>query len=135
MFFLRRPTEQQINSLLASRQSMPFSYPDVSATRATPPPAGWRINHMRALVGKGKPAYESTVAALFSWQLLAIQGLQVFPSTPSLEPHTNVAILSHHFGIWSVDFCRVIYVLNNQPEQNGQVLRTVSPTAHFPATP
>lgn len=123
MFFLRRPTEQQIRSLLAERESARFSYPSVGATRATPPP-GWRINHMRALVGKGRSAHEAITAALFSWQLLAIQGLKVFPSTPVLQPHTNVAILSRHFRMWSVDFCRVIYVLNEQTEQNGKILRT-----------
>jgi uncharacterized protein (UPF0548 family) len=123
MFFLRHPTEQQIRSLLAERESAPFSYADVGATLATPPP-GWRVNHMRALVGKGRLAYEAIAAALFSWQLLAIKGLKVFPSTPVLQPHTNVAILSRHFGIWSVDFCRVIYVLKEEPEQNGKILRT-----------
>lgn len=123
MFFLRRPAEQQVRLLLAERESAPFSYPSVGATRATPPP-GWRINHMRALAGKGRLAYEAIAAALFSWQLLAIQGLEVFPSTPAPQPHTNVAILSRHFGIWSVDFCRVLYVLKEEPEQNGKILRT-----------
>ena len=102
---------------------MPFSYPNVGATRGTPPP-GWRVSHMRALAGKGRSAFEATTVALFSWQLLAIQGLEVFPSTPVLHPRTNVAILSRHFGIWSVDFCRVIYVLHDEPEQNGAILRT-----------
>jgi uncharacterized protein (UPF0548 family) len=123
MLFLRRPTDQQIHTLLAARESIPFSYSDVGATRTTPPP-GWHINHMRQLIGIGKAAHERAVAALFSWQLLAIDGLEVFPSATTLQPHTNVAILSRHFGVWSVDFCRVIYVLQDEPENDGALLRT-----------
>jgi len=134
MFFLRRPTEQQIRSLLAERESAPFSYPSVGATRAAPPP-GWRINHLRALAGKGSSAYEATATALFSWQLLAIQGLKVFPSTPVLQPHTNVAILSRHFGIWSVDFCRVVYVLMVNQNRVEQFFAPASRTARYPVTP
>lgn len=123
MLLLRRPTDQQIHTLLAARESFPFSYSAVGATRSTPP-AGWSINHMRQLIGNGKAAYQRAVAALFSWQLLAIDGLEVFPSPATLQPHTNVAMRSRHFGIWSVDFCRVIYVLQDQPENDGALLRT-----------
>ncbi len=85
---------------------------------------GWHINHMRRLTGSGRPKFDALVDALFSSELLAIDGLEVFPSTDKLEPGTGVAILSRHFGIWSVDFCRVIYVLREEPEQDGAVLRT-----------
>ena len=123
MFFLRRPTDQQVLTLLAARESVPFSYSDVGGTRLSPP-AGWRINHMRQFIGTGKAAYEKAVWALFSWQLLAIDGLQVFPCKTPLQPNTDVAILSRHFGIWSADFCRVIYVLRDQPEKSGEILRS-----------
>jgi uncharacterized protein (UPF0548 family) len=79
---------------------------------------------MRLLVGTGRATFDTVVEALFSWKLLAIDGLQVFPSTSTLQTGTDVAILSRHFGIWSVDFCRVIYVLKDEPEQDGKVLRT-----------
>jgi uncharacterized protein (UPF0548 family) len=123
MLFLRRPTDQQIHALLAARESVPFSYCDVGATR-TSPPSGWRINHMRQLIGIGKVARDRAIVALFSWRLLAIDGLEVFPSATRLQPHTNVAIRSRHFGIWSVDFCRVIYVLQDERENDGALLRT-----------
>jgi uncharacterized protein (UPF0548 family) len=109
--------------LLDQHKGQPFSYPDVGATRTTPP-AGWLINHMCERIGKGRALHERAVAALFSWQLLQIDGLEVFPSSTTLQPNTNVAIRSRHFGIWSVDFCRVIYVLQDEPQKDGAVLRT-----------
>jgi uncharacterized protein (UPF0548 family) len=123
VLFLLKPSETLIRSLLAERAGMRFSYPHVQATR-TSPPEGWWINHMRLKVGTRRADFDALVEALFSWELLAIDGLQVFSSTQTLQVGTDVAIVSRHFGIWSVDFCRVIYVLNDDPEQDGTVLRT-----------
>lgn len=123
MLFLLKPSENSIRSRLAERAAMTYSYPHVGATRSKPP-AGWRINHLRLQVGTGRAKFDTVVNALFSWKLLAIDGLEVFPSTPTLDRNTDVAILSRHFGIWSVDFCRVIYLLRDEPEQDGKVLRT-----------
>lgn len=122
MLFLSKPAAPVIRSLLAKRGALPFSYAQVGAARAAPP-GGWHINHMRARIGTGRPAHERAVAALFSWRLLAVDGLQVFPSGASLQPDTSVALVSRHFGIWSVDFCRVIYLLKDELGENG-VLRT-----------
>jgi uncharacterized protein (UPF0548 family) len=41
-----------------------------------------------------------------------------------MQPHSNVALLSRHFGPWSLDFCRVIYVWDRQSEDGGAVQRT-----------
>ena len=100
---------------LARRQSAPFSYPQVGATR-TAPPGGWRIQHMRALVGTGRRRFGAAVGALLSWKLLAVDGLEVFPSAATLEQGTSVVIYSRHFGIWSFDFCQVLYVLKDEPQ-------------------
>lgn len=79
---------------------------------------------MSVVMGNGRPLFDKAVAALFSWQLMAVRGLQVFPSTPLPQPHHDVAILSRHFGIWSLDFCRVIYVLEREREEDGAMERT-----------
>jgi len=127
MLFIARPTDQEIRARLASREAMRFSYSEVGATRSTPP-AGYRINHMRALLGKGEGVHARAVSALFSWRLLTVAGLEIFPSQPPVAPQTNVALLSRHFarlgGLWSLDFCRVIYILEAQSEHGGAIRRT-----------
>ena len=123
MLFLRKPSPRALDSLRLERSSESFSYPHVGATRSAPP-AGWPVNHQRALLGRGPAAHERAVRALFSWRLLAIEGLAVYPSTPTVEPRSEVAILSRHLGIWSVDFCRVIYRLEEEPEADRTRLRT-----------
>jgi uncharacterized protein (UPF0548 family) len=123
MFFKIRPTDQKIRSLRDARKELSFSYADVGATRMTPP-SGWRINHMRSRLGRGRVVHDKAVNALFSWELLTVGSLEVFATAPGVVPQADVAILSRHFGIWSVDFCRVIYVLNEEPENGGAMLRT-----------
>jgi uncharacterized protein (UPF0548 family) len=123
MLSVLRPDTARILAELAARTSLPFSYPHVGAT-ATAPPSGWRINHLRCQTGKGRSAFDALAAALFSWKLLAVGGLEVFPSSPDLQPGTAVAIRSRHFGLWSLDFCRVIYVLRDQPENHETLFRT-----------
>ncbi len=123
MLFLRRPTEKEICAALEARKSLSFSYPYVGATRTTPPP-GWRINTLELIAGRGRSIREQLVAALFSWKLLAVAGIEVFAVDAQVHTGTDVAILSRHFAIWSLDFCRVIYVLNQEPERHGAILRT-----------
>src|SRR6478672_4301302 len=123
MFFKIRPADQKIRSLRDARKELPFSYADVGATRTTPP-SGWRVNHMRNLLGRGRAVHDKAVNALFSWELLTVGSLEVFATAPRVAPKADVAIRSWHFGIWSVDFCRVIYVLNGEPEKGGAILRT-----------
>jgi uncharacterized protein (UPF0548 family) len=127
MLFVARPTDQEIHARLATREAMPFSYSEVGATQSTPP-ASYRINHMRAMLGKGQGVHARAVNALLSWRLLTVAGLEIFPSQPPMQVQTNVALLSRHFGrlggIWSLDFCRVIYILEAQPENGGAIRRT-----------
>jgi uncharacterized protein (UPF0548 family) len=123
MLFLRPPAEAQIHALLLKRKPMPFSYSEVGATRCTPP-LGYRINHMRALLGKGAKIHARAVDALLSWKLLAVAGLELFPAHPLMQPRTDVALLSRHFGLRSLDFCRVIYVFEGESESAGAIQRT-----------
>src|SRR5215475_3921699 len=123
MLFLQRPTEKRIRELLNDRESMPFSYSETGATRSRPP-RGYRVNHLRALLGKGKEVHTRAVKALLSWRLLTVAGLELFPAQPAMRTETCVALLSRHFGLWSLDFCRVIYVLEAEPGNGGAIQRT-----------
>jgi uncharacterized protein (UPF0548 family) len=123
MLFVRRPTDQEVRVFLATREPMSFSYSEVGRTRSTPP-AGYRINRMRTLLGTGAEVHTRAVSALLCWRLLAVGGLELFPKDLPAQPQTNVALLSRHFGLWSLDFCRVIYVLEAQSESNGAIERT-----------
>ena len=123
MLFLRRPADKKVHALLTERESMTFSYSAVGATRSAVPP-GYGINHMRAFLGEGDAVRVRAIKALFSWKLLAVTGLELYPKSPPIKPLTNIALLSPHFGLWSLDFCRVIDAFEGQPENGGAILRS-----------
>ena len=79
---------------------------------------------MRKFLGKGRNVHDKAANALFSWELLTIGVAELVCSASRAVPNVDVAILSWHFGLWSVDCCRVIYVLKDEQEGGGTIQRT-----------
>lgn len=73
---------------------------------------------MRARSGTGKGVHDRAVDALLNWKLLAVAGLELFPAYPVMQAQTNVALLSRHIGLWSLDFCRVVHVFKGESERD-----------------
>jgi len=94
MFFLRKPTPADIESFLASQRKYGFSYPEVGATLAQLP-AGYTHDHNRVELGRGAGVYRRACEALRSWQMFKL-----------------VAAMFRHFGFWSLNSARVIYVFS-----------------------
>ncbi|HVO58294.1 MAG TPA: DUF1990 domain-containing protein [Dongiaceae bacterium] len=123
MLSLLKPSDERVLGWLKDRHGAEFSYPDVGATRGTPP-AGWNVNRVRRRIGNGRGVHAALVQALFAWELVRAAGTQVFANADTISPGTEVALRSRHFGIWSVDFCRVVYLLHDEPEKDGPIRRT-----------
>jgi len=123
MLFLRQPGPRQIEALRNALRLAPYSYGHVGATRTSPPP-GWRINQRREHVGSGREDHARAVAALFSWRLLHLPGLAVYPSAPAVAPGETVALVSRHLGIWSLDVARIIDCFRELPSPDGSRIST-----------
>ena len=57
MFLIKRPTEKRIADFLRSTETLPFSYTEAGMT-AVQPPAGYRVDHNRVILGKGPETFE-----------------------------------------------------------------------------
>jgi uncharacterized protein (UPF0548 family) len=60
---LRKPSEARIGRFLDDQRSLPFSYPEVGASRDGAPP-GYPVNQLRGWLGAGPEAFERAVEAL-----------------------------------------------------------------------
>ena len=50
-------------------------------------------------------------AASIDWEMFNLGWVRLFqPNTP-IEVDATVAVLVHHFGFWSLNACRVVYVI------------------------
>jgi len=72
------------------------------------PPSGYNIDRTRIQIGKGELVWGRAVVAVRRLQMFNIRRLRLcWPDSP-MAAGTNVAVVVHHFGFWSLNACRVV---------------------------
>jgi uncharacterized protein (UPF0548 family) len=118
MFLLSRPTESRIRNVLASQRARDFSYPDVGATRSELP-AGYAVLRGRVELGQGSTTFDRAMQALRQWKMFDMPGIQLcWPDAP-VQPESAVAVVVRHLGFWSLNCCRIVYVV----DEDGPIRR------------
>ena len=110
VFALRRPSASDIRAFLASQGDSTFSYPEVGATRG-PAPTGYTVDRNRVQLGCGGKVFRKAVEALRAWQMFALGWVELHVPGTAIAPNSTVAVLVEHFGFWSLNAARVIYVI------------------------
>ena len=129
MFLFRRPSEAHIREFLRTREDDSFSYPEVGATRHAAP-ASYDVDHNRMMLGRGVEDYERAKQAIRDWKMFDVPGLQLcYPDTP-IEAGRNVAPLAHHLGFYSLNACRIVYVIE-EPMRFGFAYGTLTEHAEI----
>lgn len=116
MFYLSKPSGEEIEEFIRAQSKLSLSYKEVGATREFAAPAGYPINHLRRKLGKGETVYQKAVAALRSWQMYALDWTEVFPKNTPVAENLATATLVNHLGFWSLNPCRVVYTLHEETE-------------------
>ena len=115
MILLRKPSDARIGRFLDDQRSLPFSYPEVGASRDGAPP-GYLVNQLRGWLGAGPETFARAVEALRVWKMYETGWTKLcWPDTPITEG-TVVGVLGRHFGVWSLNACRIIYVIEEEEE-------------------
>jgi uncharacterized protein (UPF0548 family) len=118
VILLRKLSDAQIRRFLDEQRSLPFSYPEVGASRDGAPP-GYPINHYRGRLAAGQAAFVRAVEALRSWKMYETGWTRLcWPDVPVTEG-SLMGVLGRHFGVWSLNACRIVYIL----EKEGPSLR------------
>jgi uncharacterized protein (UPF0548 family) len=118
MYSLSKPSNEHIQQFIAEQQRCAFSYAEVGATRQTPP-ARYTIDHNRIQLGSGAAKFEQAKAAICRWEMFKFSWVQLcWPNTP-IKAGATVAVLARILGIWSLNACRIVYVI----EEAGDVER------------
>jgi uncharacterized protein (UPF0548 family) len=112
MFLLSRPGPDAIDSFLESQKGESFSYVDVGASRQSAP-QGYVVDHNRILLGQGVEVFERAVKALKRWKMFEMPWVELcWPSAP-IEIGATVGVLVSHLGFWSLNACRIVYVVED----------------------
>jgi uncharacterized protein (UPF0548 family) len=115
MFVLRKPSPEQIQTFISYQRKLPFSYSQVGATQDKPP-AGFNLDHNRIRLGDGEQTYLRAVDAIKAWKQFDLGWVSIVPPNSPLEVGTTVAVQAKSFGLWSLNACRVVYLLDDNPE-------------------
>jgi uncharacterized protein (UPF0548 family) len=112
VFLATRPTASVINRFLTESRTLPLSYGPTGLTQSTP--AGYDVDEMIIPIGRGPADFDRAKAALASWKHFDIGWLQAIPASAVPEPGMVVAVVIRHFGFWSLNGARVVYVVGNR---------------------
>jgi uncharacterized protein (UPF0548 family) len=111
MLSLRKPSVDALRRFVAAQRELPFTYGAVGAT-AGMPPAGYVVDRTRIKLGEGEPVFRSAVGALKRWEQFRLGWVEAWPPDTPLQPGEVVAVMGRAIGVWWLNACRVVYVVD-----------------------
>lgn len=118
MFTLFEPSDSQIEDFLAEQRELPFSYYEVGASQGAIP-TDYPINHHRVQIGKGADVFAAAKEAIRRWTMYKTGWTRIYPADTPIAVGQIVCVVVNHGFCWSLNPCRIIYVL----EETGAVER------------
>jgi uncharacterized protein (UPF0548 family) len=118
LFCLTRPSEDEVRRFISDQSHSEFSYPEVGASAATPPP-GYNVDHCRIKLGSGERAWQRAVSAVRRWQMFDMPWVELcWPATPIREGAV-VAVSIRQFGFFSLNAARIVYLVEESSGKEG----------------
>ena len=102
-----------IQQFLVESKNSDFSYSELEATRDGQRPAGYNIDHYRIQIGSGSEAFEKAKAALTGWKMFDFKWVTLHREATPIQVGCDVAIVVQHFGFYSLNAARIVYLLND----------------------
>jgi uncharacterized protein (UPF0548 family) len=122
MFSLTRPAQSTIRRKLEAAAKLPGSYGFALNTQCGPEelhvPKGYVRDHLRSEIGRGAAAFETARQAFLDWREFDLGWVRVANPDAKIEPEQIVAVEAHSLGLWSLNFSRILYVID-EPNRFG----------------
>jgi uncharacterized protein (UPF0548 family) len=104
MFFLRRPSNDDVAQFLEASARLPLSYTPGTISSDL----GYAVDETAGVVGQGPRDFEYACDALRRWEQFRFDWLAVFPHDVGTRPGTTLAVRIRHLGFWSLNGARVV---------------------------
>ncbi|MBF0425670.1 MAG: DUF1990 domain-containing protein [Magnetococcales bacterium] len=118
IFTLRKPDRPAVEAFLAAERRKPFTYPEVGATHPDQSyhlpelRQRYRVLHHRLRLGGGSDVFARARQAISAWRMFDLDWVRLcWPETPIVAGNI-VAVLGEAMGVWSINGCRIVYVLD-----------------------
>jgi uncharacterized protein (UPF0548 family) len=117
MFLARRPSPATIERFVRDSHDLPLSYGSIGIANGKS--SGRDLDVATVAVGHGAADFARARAALMAWQQFNIGWVETFPARAPIAIGTVVAVLIRHFRFWSLNGCRVLYLIS-RPDDDGR---------------
>ena len=128
MLLLRKPSDLQVRAFITAQQQSSFSYSPLGITRITcdtPAESDFTMDHNRVQLGSGAQCFDAAIEAIRQWKMFDLGWVQLFSERTSIETGATVAVVVRHLGFWSMNACRIVYVIE-EPEKYGFAYGTLA---------
>ncbi len=112
MFLLHRPDRSRIATFLDRQKESPFSYDDVGATLRVPP-THFAVDRYRVRLGQGSRVFGRAVDAVNRWAMFDTGWTHICWPETAVKKDNVVCSLMCHLGFWSLNACRIVYVIED----------------------
>ena len=111
MFSFQKPSAESVCRFLSEQDKLDFTYSAVGATAGTPP-SGFVVDHTRIKPGNGEQVFEAAKTAIRCWEHFQLGWVESSSRNIPIEQSQVVGILARVFGIWSLNACRIVSVID-----------------------
>jgi len=124
MFLTHRPSPPEIKRFLDTSQSLLFSYEQIGIAKKSP--LGFKIDEVSSVIGHGEPTFARAKQALMNWEHFDLGWVELHPQNAPVEVGTVIAVLVRHLGFWSLNGCRIVYLIDEDETTYGFAYGTLT---------
>ena len=117
MFLTRRPSPEEIKQFLNGSQNLLLSYAPIGIAKQSP--RGFKLDEASSVIGRGAATFARARQALTNWKQFDLGWVELHPPGAPVLVGTVVAVLVRHFGFWSLNACRIVYMLDEDETKYG----------------
>ncbi|MGB3634384.1 MAG: DUF1990 domain-containing protein [Rubrobacteraceae bacterium] len=117
LFLLKKPSDTRIDEFLRLQHNEPFSYEEVGTSwEGASNMDGYVVDHNRVRLGTGEEVFARAKEALRDWRMFGLGWVRICWPDTRIEVGNTVAVLGNHYGFWSLNACRIVYLIEEDAE-------------------
>jgi uncharacterized protein (UPF0548 family) len=123
MLFILKPDPLKIKKVLERASTSAYTYSEVGSTACDDTvPKGYSENSYHKFLGMGKDIFEAGKKAVSRCEMYQIKFVELYLFNKTIGPQQGMtmAVVSRHFGLWSINPVRIVY--KGEHNINGDTL-------------
>jgi len=109
-----KPKESEIQAFIERERQLPYSYTEIGRTKNEAPVLGFDNDFNFIELGQGEAVWEAGKEAVREWKMFPSGWACIWPERTPLREGEAVAMLAKVMGLWWLNSCRIVYVIDSQ---------------------